>query len=322
MQQEPADHGKRYKIVFWGELLPNHDRLSVKARLSNMFEVPGPMAELLFPGKPVLVRTNLPLEKARLYKQEFEKCGAACQLLEVSEKPVPPAQATSYPGEPAPRPGIRAEAPGPDYLRPRDDFSLGNKPKKKSGKWLIPVFLCILVLVFFMLRNMSNRDIDTESGKGADANSKASTTPHTFKDPSGFFTVTLPAGFKIDDQLSGQKSYISFIYPGDTDITVGISAEPMGLEWDAQALMDTRVQEVESGTDEEFPGFRLLRHGKVTMRGSRGFELAMIRGEDFFAHEITLRTQTDNIIVIRLAGPKSTMFQRVNRTVRNTMVFH
>jgi hypothetical protein len=77
------DMDRKYKIVFSGELKPGHDLISIKSRLGSMFGVSASVVEMLFLGKPVLVKVESSLDAAHLFKMDFEKTGASCRIEEV-----------------------------------------------------------------------------------------------------------------------------------------------------------------------------------------------------------------------------------------------
>jgi hypothetical protein len=73
----------RYKIVFTGQLLPGFDMMPVKASLASMFGISTSLADKMFLGRAVLVKTESSLEAARLFKQEMERSGCRCRLEEL-----------------------------------------------------------------------------------------------------------------------------------------------------------------------------------------------------------------------------------------------
>lgn len=69
-----------YKIVFAGELKQEEQLQQVKLRLQKLFRMDTDKTELLFSGKPVIVKDYLDRPQAVKYQQAFDQCGAICTI--------------------------------------------------------------------------------------------------------------------------------------------------------------------------------------------------------------------------------------------------
>ncbi len=180
----PGEKPGKYKIIFWGELQKNHDLLSVKTNLAAMFNVPGVVVDKLFPGKPVLIRTDLSQEAAQSFKMNFETTGAGCQVLKLSEKPQPPAPGVpdvpGVPGVPA-VPDQETKAPGaeqpavlsPPSTAPRKFTYQPPRRLPKTGKKINVLTLLVIpaaILVVFII-------FKAISGSGGSESKPAPSTP-------------------------------------------------------------------------------------------------------------------------------------------------
>lgn len=200
-----------YRIIFCGEVQPNHDLLSVKSRIANQLGIGAKQVESLFLRKPVLLKTNMILNDARIFKMEFEKTGARCHLISVSQKFQPPSfetpsysQSQPIPEEPPvnkvssssqPLPQIYSEPISQPIAQPdnsptsqqlNSSFSSINTPNKRNQKKTSPfliifIILCIL-LVIGVLRDRA---------KKKSLASSVTTTPST-QTPTSYTRKTLP----------------------------------------------------------------------------------------------------------------------------------
>ena len=69
-----------WKIIFKGEILPGFDLDSVKREFAQLLRLNDEQARKLFAGKAVILKKELPLEKAEQYKQSFERRGIKVSL--------------------------------------------------------------------------------------------------------------------------------------------------------------------------------------------------------------------------------------------------
>ena len=74
-----------WKIIFKGEILPGFDLDSVKREFAQLLRLNDEQARKLFAGKAVILKKELPLEKAEQYKQSFERRGIKVSLEQESK---------------------------------------------------------------------------------------------------------------------------------------------------------------------------------------------------------------------------------------------
>lgn len=118
----------KFKILFTGTIAPGIETSQAKARLSTLFRVPPPVIDLLFRGETVVIKANLTESEANLFKTNFEKTGANCQIVAITKMPpsadpkiAGPKIDQSYTGE-SPQAAPVKSTPMP-----------GNKPVKEPG---------------------------------------------------------------------------------------------------------------------------------------------------------------------------------------------
>jgi len=73
---------KNYTIFFLGEPIENVSIEELKVNLMRLFKMDERGVEKLFTGKPVIIKKNLPEEKARSYESALKKAGAKVVLKE------------------------------------------------------------------------------------------------------------------------------------------------------------------------------------------------------------------------------------------------
>lgn len=81
-----AEH---YTILFEGQILPGFDRETVKEKLAGLLKADSEAIEIMFSGKPVVIRKNVAPEIGEKYRAAMERAGALCTLRKESagEKP-------------------------------------------------------------------------------------------------------------------------------------------------------------------------------------------------------------------------------------------
>lgn len=67
---------QRFDLVFTGELVPGADLAEVKGNLSRLFKMDPARVELLFSGKPVVLKRGLDMDAAGKYRIAMKKAGA------------------------------------------------------------------------------------------------------------------------------------------------------------------------------------------------------------------------------------------------------
>jgi len=105
-----------YKIMFSGEVLPGHDPAMVRERLVTVLKASPQVAERLFSGKPVSLKSGLDEAQAQAYRRKLAAMGVGVRV-------ETPAGAASAPPE-HPRPAVgaaagleRVPAAGPEQAR-------------------------------------------------------------------------------------------------------------------------------------------------------------------------------------------------------------
>jgi len=85
LQEKEVTVGDSYKVVFEGNIKQGENLLDVKRNLASLFKVDMTRIEKIFLKSPVVIKRNIPREKALKYKKAIEHSGALCQI----EKIVP-----------------------------------------------------------------------------------------------------------------------------------------------------------------------------------------------------------------------------------------
>lgn len=76
---EPQDNIK-FRVIFEGKVKKGADLGKVKARMISLFKIEGALVERIFKESPAVIQRNLEQDRARLYKETFEKSGALCRI--------------------------------------------------------------------------------------------------------------------------------------------------------------------------------------------------------------------------------------------------
>ncbi len=77
---------KKYNIVFYGKINLGWDIEVVKKNLSGLVKKDAKSIDLLFSGKPIVIKKNIDRQTADKFKTIFEKTGALCEIQEVPEQ--------------------------------------------------------------------------------------------------------------------------------------------------------------------------------------------------------------------------------------------
>lgn len=72
-----------YKLIFEGETLPGFKEKNVRKNLKELLSADKEKLNLLFSGKPVIIRKNLTADKIRLYESAMMNVGAVCRIISV-----------------------------------------------------------------------------------------------------------------------------------------------------------------------------------------------------------------------------------------------
>jgi ribosomal protein L7/L12 len=287
----------KYKIVFWGELQKGHDLLTLKTNLASMFKVSGVVIDKLFPGKPVLVKTDLDQDAAQAFKKNFETTGARCQVLKLSENPQLPAR-----GIPARETETPAAPRQVTYQPPRQ---LRKTGKKMNVLTLLVIAVAILA-VFIIFKAISGKS----TGKPETTPSTQTTAPPSattsspqaqpsppqpqpqsktpsgsrlqaeptkaFADPLKYYSVSLPGGYIYINESKGKQSKFLFNYSANINVT--ITASPLTEKRDHQETMYAKVSEIESGNAGPLSRLSISSYDLVSFSGLEGFEIILERG--------------------------------------------
>jgi hypothetical protein len=324
----------KYKIVFWGDLQKGHDLLSVKTKLASLFKVSGIVVDKLFLGKPVLARADLSQEAAQSFKMNFEKTGARCQVLKVSEKPqlsapgVPgqetEAVITQQLAELSPPPAAPREI---TYQQPRQPPQTG----KKINVLTLLVFAVAIFAVFVIFKAISGKGSSesepTTPGKTVTTPSTPRNPPETrpstpqsqpqsqtpsgsrlqaeptkaFEDPKKYYSVSLPEGYLFINESTGNQSKFLFNYSANINVT--ITAYPMTEKRDPQEAMYAKMTEIEDGKAGPLSRLSIKSYDLVNFSGLEGFEILLERGTQLVhVYEMVSPTNTAFSIIIVTVG--------------------
>jgi len=76
---------KRYKVIYNGSSVPEHDVERVKNNLASLFKTQSGSLESLFRGKLVILKENLTLAEADAYREAVERIGGYCIIESMHE---------------------------------------------------------------------------------------------------------------------------------------------------------------------------------------------------------------------------------------------
>ncbi len=295
---------KKYKIVFCGAIKSGHDLPSVKTRLASAFGLNGESIDKLFPGKAVLVKGNLTFNDAQLFKLNFEKSGALCQLLETSAPPIQPVQ--------TPKPILRKDVPPvapiiatattqPPSPVKANNFAFKSVPKKSNTATYIVILVAFIIVALLFKEGMNRPPSNPTPTSGTRLQTDKVKSPRTryrtpqppsktepikkslaeqdtaiFNDPAQYYSITLPTGYTLSNSSSGERSKITFSYGGDSTVTV--LASPMKKAWNPEEEMRKRVSAISEGRAGLFSNFALEKFQLVYFNHMDGYQLVMRKG--------------------------------------------
>lgn len=167
-----------YSITFNSAGIPADAATSAKARLGALFKLSEKQLEQLFSGVTVVVRRNLPLERAKHYQAAFAKAGAPCRLLRESKDASPPNRINA--GRAAPTPAPTRDAPALTVENLASYFTAAIPRVRISLRYRfsligVSVLMALLPLLYFGLITAvvaagfwhATRHFDALWGKGA-----------------------------------------------------------------------------------------------------------------------------------------------------------
>ena len=108
--------GRRYDLLFRGDIAPGQRLDQVKARVQELFQIDDDRAARLFSGRPTIIRRDLDAAGAERYRAALAEAGALVELrpLAGSMPETPPVP------EPAPEDDWSLAPLGADVLRPEE----------------------------------------------------------------------------------------------------------------------------------------------------------------------------------------------------------
>ena len=102
-----------------------------------------------------------------------------------------------------------------------------------------------------------------------------------FREPQGYYRISLPGKYAIIKKYSGLRSEITFSYTSNNSVT--IVAEPEMKQWDAEGEMRKRVERIRSGRDEAFSDYEVIQYNPVSVNDASGYEI-VLKKDSFLAH--------------------------------------
>jgi len=102
-----------------------------------------------------------------------------------------------------------------------------------------------------------------------------------FQEPNGYYRISLPGKYVVIKRYSGWRSEITFSYTKHNSVT--IIADPIREKWEPEREMEKRVEGIQSGTDDTFPGFEIIHYSPASINDAPGYEI-MLKRNDFLAH--------------------------------------
>jgi hypothetical protein len=153
----------KFTVIFQGRLLAGFEVNQVKGNLRQCFKLSTEQVEKLFSGREIVLKRELPQERALLYRNKLRECGADCTLRPTTENsgeshmavaPVYPESATATgafgpSGKTAPSAAPPHNSPAiPLYVPLYQAFYSGNLYRNIAHQWQVGrAFLYMLLLV-------------------------------------------------------------------------------------------------------------------------------------------------------------------------------
>ncbi|MBC8210760.1 MAG: hypothetical protein H8E21_06800 [Gammaproteobacteria bacterium] len=103
---------KLFEIAFSGEIVPGADLETVKQKIATIFKADEARLTQLFSGRRMLIKRQADEITTIKYRGAFQKAGAICEVVELSEQAAAPETASAPPPQkPAP-----VQSAGSDYV--------------------------------------------------------------------------------------------------------------------------------------------------------------------------------------------------------------
>ena len=77
---EGQSQGKRYQVIFRGEIVDGYETAKVKRNLARLFKADVKRIEPLFSGQPVVIKEDLDAQTAETYQKKIKEAGAICVI--------------------------------------------------------------------------------------------------------------------------------------------------------------------------------------------------------------------------------------------------
>ena len=344
----------KYKVVFWGDLQKGHDVLTVKTNIASMFKVSGVVADKLFRGKPVLVRTDLSRDAAQSFKMNFEKTGARCQVLTVAEKPplsapgVTDRETETAVTQPPAQPSSPSAAPRPiTVLQPRQPAQTGKKINV-FNVLLIAVAIFVVFVIFKAISGSGGSEPEPTPSEQTVSPPPASQRPpasrpltpssqpqpqtpsasslqaeptSTFEDPKKYYSVSLPEGYRYINESKEKQSKFLFNYSANINLT--IIANPITEKKNHQDAMYEKVTEIENGNAGALSRLSISNYNLANFSGLEGFEIILERGTQM-VHMYEMVSPKDiafSIIIVTIGDNKLENHDILDNAVRGSLKY-
>lgn len=118
-----------YRIVFSGQVTRGSDAAGVRRNLAALFRVDAESVELLFSGRPVILKEGIKAEEAVHYLSILSQAGAVARM-----EPSPPGAAKSNRAKFMDRREIQRRASPERRKRPRHDSLMPDRRHIKSRR--------------------------------------------------------------------------------------------------------------------------------------------------------------------------------------------
>lgn len=103
---------QRYSVIFRGNTVEGSDLSAVKANMAKLFKMDAAKIEIMFSGKPVMIKKDLDKAKAKSYLDALKNAGAVVEIV-ASGADKPPSAAQTAPAPVAAAPVTAAAAAEP-----------------------------------------------------------------------------------------------------------------------------------------------------------------------------------------------------------------
>ncbi|MCK4766236.1 MAG: hypothetical protein KAW12_28840, partial [Candidatus Aminicenantes bacterium] len=195
--------------------------------------------------------------------------------------PLEPLNAASHPKE---MPFSPKKIPVKPTIELREPVIKPESPIKRYIPWIVIGGVIILIAIVIFKSGGSSETEDFPVRQPVVTRQGPAQQPavikiearelETFDDPQGYYSLSMPAGYRKAEETSWELSKISFSYPDKT--TISIEARPLKEEeWDAEKVMGQKVADIKNGQAGTLSLYQVANQKIVHFADARGYKLML-----------------------------------------------